>query len=92
MKPEDEPRTSTADRRVANRRSANGTVKLMLDATTLGGEIDNISKTGMLFFTEGELRLKVEFEENGKPTQRSGRLVRVQRMRADHTGWAIEFD
>lgn len=92
MIPENAPRASTADRRTDNRRSAQGAVRLTLAATELCGEIDNISKSGMLFFTDGELRVRVEYQEEGVTRQRSARLVRVQRMRADHTGWAIEFD
>lgn len=92
MSPENAPRASTADRRTDNRRSAQGSVRLWIDAAELGGEIDNVSKSGMLFFTSGELRVRVEYEEDGALRQRGARLVRVQRLRADHTGWAIEFD
>jgi hypothetical protein len=36
--------------------------------------------------------VSVEYEQNGKPLVRSGRLVRAQRVRPGHVGWAIEFD
>lgn len=67
-------------------------MRLTIDAAVLSGEVDNVSKSGMLLFTGNDLRVHVEYQEEGVTRQRSARLVRVQRMRADHTGWAIEFD
>jgi hypothetical protein len=54
--------------------------------------MDNISTSGVLFFTGADLRVSVQIVENGQPVVRSGRLVRAQRVRPEHVGWAIEFD
>jgi hypothetical protein len=51
-----------------------------------------VSGTGILFFSEGDLRVTIEVEEAGTTTRRPGRLVRAQRMRGDRFGWAVEFD
>jgi len=83
---------TAAERRAGKRRSSAGKVKLLIGATTLEGELDNISPSGVLFFTGADLRISVQFEEDGKAVVRSGRLVRAQRVRPEHVGWAIEFD
>ena len=95
MKPQDVPLSSSAtaaDRRTDKRRRSAGKVKLMIDAATLDGEMDNVSQSGVLFFTGADLRVSVEVEENGEQVVKTGRLVRAQRVRPEHVGWAIEFD
>ena len=46
----------------------------------------------MLFFTDSSLKVTVEIHEDGAKRKRTGRLVRVQRMSLDSTGFAVEFD
>lgn len=87
-----EPDARTTERRSERRRPAAARARIVLEAGALEGSVDNLSKTGALVFTEGELRVDVELEENGRKVTRRGRLVRLQRMRADHVGWAVEFD
>jgi hypothetical protein len=95
MKPQNLPLSSSAteaDRRTDKRRRSAGKVKLMIEASTLEGEMDNVSQSGVLFFTGSDLRVSVQVEENGQPVLKTGRLVRAQRVRPEHVGWAIEFD
>ena len=92
MKPRDEHPSTTADRRKNRRQTTQGTVRLTVDTPVLVGQADNVSQTGVLFFSEGQMKVTVEIEENGKHTKRTGRLVRALRMRGDHHGWAVEFD
>jgi len=94
MKPQDAPNASAtaAERRTDKRRRSAGKVLLRIDASELEGEMDNLSSSGVLFFTGADLRVSVQLVENGQPVVRSGRLVRAQRVRAEHVGWAIEFD
>ena len=94
MKPQDAPHTSAtaAERRAGKRRRTAGKVKLLISAVELEGELDNISPSGVLFFTGADLRVSVQLEENGQALVRTGRLVRAQRVRPEHVGWAIEFD
>lgn len=94
MKPQDATHTSAtaAERRAGKRRRTAGKVKLLIDAVELEGELDNISPSGVLFFTGADLRVSVQIEENGQAVVRTGRLVRAQRVRPEHVGWAIEFD
>jgi len=88
----DEFATETGERRRARRLTNRGRVKLTIDTKELEGRADNVSQSGVLFFSEGELRVTVEVEENGIVKSRPGRLVRAQRMRGDRFGWAVEFD
>ena len=80
------------DRRNDKRQRSAGKVRLRVEASDLEGEMDNISPSGVLFFTAADLRVSVQLEENGQPIVRSGRLVRAQRVQPGHVGWAIEFD
>jgi hypothetical protein len=67
-------------------------VRLVVETRELDGEADNVSKTGVLFFSEGELRVTVEIEADGATRRIPGRVVRAQRMQGAHVGWAVEFD
>jgi hypothetical protein len=92
MEPREDPHTQVGDKRRHRRRNSAGRVRMSIDAMQITGEAENVSRSGILFFSQGNLRVKIEVEENGNVTKRSGRLVRAQRMRGDSFGWAIEFD
>jgi hypothetical protein len=92
MNPREHAMTETSDRRRHRRRASSSQVRLTAEPTTIAGEVENISKSGLLFFAEGSFRVVVEIEENGQATKRTGRLVRGQRIRGNTFGWAIEFD
>ena len=92
LPPEHDPQAAQAaldERRRAERVDHRAPLKLSLETSELQGTTENISGVGVLFFTEGSLRVSVELE-GGKV--RSGRLVRVQRMSLENTGFAVEFD
>lgn len=83
---------STTDRRQNARRAVVAQVKMSLDQPQIEGVTDNISRVGLLFFSQEPVRVTVEVvEEDGVKTY-AGRLVRAQRMKETSTGFAIEFD
>lgn len=88
----DEFATETGERRRARRLTNRGRVKLSIETQDLEGRVENVSQSGVLFFSEGDLHVMIEVEENGVMKCRPGRLVRAQRMRGDRFGWAVEFD
>ncbi len=90
--PRENPDTKTSDRRRHRRRSSGASVRLFSEPSEIAGPVENVSRSGLLFFSEGNLRVRVELEENGVVTKRTGRIVRAQRMRGDSFGWAVEFD
>ena len=92
MKRREETGIETGERRRTRRSAARGRVKLSVQTTEIEGLADNISQTGILFFSEGDFRVVLEIEEDGVVRKVGGRLVRAQRMRADDIGWAIEID
>lgn len=92
MKRRDEIGIETGERRRTRRAPARGRVKLTLQSAEIQGIADNISQTGILFFTEGDFRVVLEIEEEGVVRKVGGRLVRAQRMRGASMGWAVEFD
>ena len=65
---------------------------MRLETDALAGLSDNISRAGLLFFTEEPLRVTIEVQEPGGPRRYCGRLIRLQRMSESSTGLAVEFD
>lgn len=92
MKDKNTNRTSVGERRVASRQSLLGKVRIHLDAQDLEGDGDNVSRSGILFYTHGDVEVEVEFEEDGVVQRRMGHLVRCERIRGDRRGWAVEFE
>jgi pectin methylesterase-like acyl-CoA thioesterase len=90
--PRENPDTQVSDRRRHRRRASTATVRLFSEPCEIAGAVDNVSRSGLLFFSEGNLRVRVELLENGVVTKRTGRIVRAARMRGDSFGWAVEFD
>jgi hypothetical protein len=81
-----------SDRRRHRRRNPQGKVRLTVEPTAIAGDIDNLSRSGILLYADGDLQVTVEIEEDGQKTTRKGRIVRAQRIRGNTFGWAIEFD
>jgi hypothetical protein len=92
MKHLDETGIGTSEQRRTRRAPAHGRVKLTVLTTELEGLADNVSSTGIQLFTDGDLRVTLEIEENGIVRTVTGRLVRAQRMRGTDMGWAVELD
>lgn len=88
----DEQATDVGERRQGDRRGSQGEVKVSLETRELTGQAENVSPSGVLFLSQGDLRVVIEFQEQGVTEQRTGRLVRAQRMKGDTIGWAVEFD
>jgi hypothetical protein len=86
------PETEIDERRISQRQAARSRVQVTIETDALVGYADNISQTGVLFFSESQLEVMIEMDDNGKQVKRKGRLVRAQRMQGDSTGWAVEFD
>jgi len=84
--------TSTADQRRTDRRSIEAPIHMTLETSSLAGLSDNISRAGLLFFTDEPVRVTVEVQEGGARRTYRGRLIRLQRMSESNTGLAIEFD
>jgi len=87
-----EESTDVANRRRALRRQMKGSVHLKVDAQEIMGEADNLSRSGILFFTEGDLHVELEIESGGEVMKKTGRLVRCERIHDAKRGWAVEFD
>lgn len=79
------------ERRQSTRVARPGKVHVHVDAVDLTGETENLSATDMLFYADQPLAVTVEIEEGGALRRVSGRLVRVEPMQGDRSGWAIEF-
>lgn len=89
---EPESTTSTSERRRATRHALDSQVRVVIDTSELKGVANNLSQTGILFFTEGELRVHVDVDQDGETKTYSGNLVRCERIKGEHRGWAVEFD
>ena len=84
--------TRIGDRRRGRRDPLLGKVRLLLSSQALDGDADNVSHSGILFFTDGEMRVEVEYQEGGVVRRKSGHLVRCERIHGNRRGWAVEFD
>lgn len=84
--------TSTADQRRIDRRALEAPVRMRIETQELRGQSENLSRAGLLFFSEEPLKVTVEVDEPGGPRTYRGRLIRVQRMSEHSTGLAVEFD
>lgn len=91
-RPEGGSLQEASDRRRHRRRHPQGKVRLTVEPTTITGDVDNLSRSGILFYADGSLQVTLEIEEDGQKTTRKGRIVRAQRIRGTTFGWAIEFD
>lgn len=82
----------TDERRQHVRRASRASIRFVVDTPELTGRAENVSPGGVLFFSQGDVRVTIEIEEQGTKRLQTGRLVRAQRMRGDQIGWAVEFD
>ena len=80
------------DRRTAPRIEIEEPLEVGVEALTFRAKAENVSKSGVLFFTDKDLRVTVELEEDGVVKRMAGRVVRLQSMRGQSVGWAVEFD
>ncbi|MCE9595978.1 MAG: PilZ domain-containing protein [Planctomycetes bacterium] len=92
MEDQDDQPTATDNRRRAPRRESEAAIKVSLETGSLAGRAENLSAAGVFFFSADNVRVRVEIEDGGKTTVRSGRLVRVESISDDSSGFAIEFD
>ena len=81
-----------AERRLRERRPSSAPLRITLEEPAFEGVSDNLSEAGVFFTSPGRLRVRVELEVDGVRREFRGALVRVQRMSAESTGYAIEFE
>ena len=86
------PPPGVGERRASARASPSLPLSITVENPSLLGRADNLSEAGVFFFSGERLRVRVEYEEDGRRLARPGWLVRVQRMSEETTGYAIEFD
>jgi len=87
-----QPPSGVGERRASPRAGPSIPLAITVENPTLHGRSDNLSGAGVFFFSSERLRVRVEYEQDGRRRTRSGWLVRVQRMSAETTGFAIEFE
>lgn len=86
------PPPGVGERRASARAGPSLPLSITVENPSLLGRADNLSEAGVFFFSGERLRVRVEYEEDGRRLARPGWLVRVQRMSEETTGYAIEFD
>ena len=84
--------SNSPDHRAQPRKSHKGVVSVRPGQAALNGVSENLSDEGIMFYTEEDLRVTVEYEGPEGPCKRSGRIVRVNRVGEQETGMAVEFD
>jgi len=82
----------TLERRTEQRQTSETQVTIHVETREFGGRTKNLSPAGVFFFSPDRLRVTIQIEdEHGRRAAR-GTLVRVERLNATSTGYAIEFD
>lgn len=92
MNSPDDKNTSVGERRRSNRRDSEVGLEIRIDASTLRGQAENISTAGVFFFSTDPLNVRVHVHDSVSSKEYTGKLVRVERLSQDTTGYAIEFD
>ena len=83
---------TSPDQRASARRNVAVPCRLVILTPEIEGTTRDASSSGLLFTTNGELRVEVELEEDGRTVRRTGRLSRVQRLNAEESAIAVELD
>ena len=92
MTPPEKRAVAAEDRRRNNRRSSEVDLRIEVAAREISGRAENISQAGVFFFSGDSLRVNVHMEQEGETRSYPGRIVRVERLSDESTGFAIEFD
>jgi hypothetical protein len=80
------------NRRLGERMPSAAPLKITFVQPSFAGVCDNLSEGGVFFASADRLQVVVELEIDGVRREFRGALVRVQRMSAESTGYAIEFE
>jgi len=89
---QDRDSVGTTDQRRTDRRALEAGVTMRLETSQLMGQSDNISRAGILFYSDQPVRVTIELSDPSGPRTYRGRLIRLQRMSESNTGLAVEFD
>ena len=89
---EDQRATEVGERRRSTRRDSELQISIDIDSRTIGGQAENISAAGVFFFSHEPLHVTVRMQQDGRTQSYPGRLVRVERLSQETTGFAIEFE
>lgn len=82
----------TLERRAEERQSSEAQITILVETSDFGGQTKNLSQAGVFFFSPDRLRVTVRIEDENGRRAASGTLVRVERLDATTTGYAVEFD
>jgi hypothetical protein len=88
----DRDSVGTTDQRRTDRRALEAGVTMRFETSQLVGQSDNISRAGILFYSDQPVRVTIELSDPSGPRTYHGRLIRLQRMSESNTGLAVEFD
>ena len=93
MSQSDPQAVSTSDRRRETREPSSDRVSITIETPELDGQASNVSKSGILFFTDDDVKVQVTLiDAEGQERTVAGHLVRCERIKGNHRGWAVEFD
>jgi len=90
--PDDETNTQQSERRRSERIESEGALRIELVTRTLVGELSNHSRGGVLFYSREPIEVDVVLHDEGGTRTRRGRLVRVQKVDAGKSAYAVELD
>ncbi|MFT5051693.1 MAG: hypothetical protein ACI8QZ_003113 [Chlamydiales bacterium] len=80
------------ERRQSVRETQAGQVRVLIDSCQLLGDIENLSRTDVKFYSDEGLAVTVEIEQDGMLKRLPGHVVRLESGQDRGSGWVIEFD
>jgi hypothetical protein len=92
MEFQDDKAAGVGERRRSDRNETDLQLELELETRSIAGRAENISTAGLFFFAHTPLRVTVKLLDGGRTQSYSGKLVRVERLSSETTGFAVEFD
>lgn len=95
MQPKEQAARQSAkalDRRSEERQAREAQITILVETSDFGGQTKNLSQAGVFFFSPDRLRVTVRIEDENGRRAANGTLVRVERLDATTTGYAVEFD
>jgi len=88
----DRDSVGTTDQRRTDRKALEAGVTMHVETSVLLGQSDNVSRAGILFYSDQPVRVTIELADPSGPRRYHGKLIRLQRMSESSTGLAVEFD
>lgn len=85
------PNVASSDRRSGSREASLGPVRIIVEAESLVGSLENTSQQGMFVVLDNPLQVEVAVGTGEDERCLSARLTRVAALPGQRSGWGLEL-